>query len=415
MVIAFITDWTPTRENIGPSAHLYHLLCNRPKGCKLIVFSTNINKICEKDAEIIGKELRADIRIIPRSFFSRIVTSEKVHRFLDKFNGHSLPANSYYTLPKSIKAEIDGLHPDIVWIYPHSLIKVARLFPSIKKIVTGADCASLHTSRLLRDKYTYEKVGIDKVLIQFRKRANLEQLWAEVPNVWMHLVGQTDKEMFQILAPNVNCQFFPHPHYSLVEKKTNLRNLPLKVLISGKYDVYTYSDSNIFVDSLLCNDEDILKNSMEFTFHGKGWTNLAKKLIKAGFHVAEIGWVDDYVQFIKEYDIQIFPISVGSGTKGKVLDGLSTGLLCIGSRYAFENIAIIPEQDCIIYNSPREIPNILLKIIGNVELHTAIAESGRLKVRKHHVPSIITKSIIDWCTEEIYSINSTTYYHVPLK
>lgn len=413
--LVFITDWTPTRDNIGPSAHLFHLLCNRPSGYTLYVYSTNINKIGSVDVERIKKELKAELRLIPKAFLTRLVTSERLRKYLNVFYSCPLPANSYYVLPKKIKTEIDDLQPDILWIYPHSLIRVAKQFPNVKKIVTGADCASLHTSRLLRDNYAYEKLGIKETLIQFRKRVSLEQLWSTVPHVWMHVVGQTDEDMFHVLAPTLMCSFFPHPHYSLKDKLINLEKRSLKVLISGKYDVYTYTDSNIFVDSILDCDNEIIRSSLEFTFHGKGWSAMAKRMSDAGFSVIEAGWVDDYVQFISGYDIQLFPISVGSGTKGKVLDGLSTGLLCIGSRYAFENIAVTPGIDCLIYNSPKDIVNILVDVLNNTSRYMSMADSGRSKVRKYHNPSIIARSILDWCIEGRYAINSNNYYHLPLK
>jgi hypothetical protein len=44
----------------------------------------------------------------------------------------------------------------------------------------------------------------------------------------------------------------------------------------------------------------------------------------------DLGFVDVYLDEIIKYDIQLTTISVGTGTKGKVLDALANGLMVMG-------------------------------------------------------------------------------------
>jgi UDP-N-acetyl-D-mannosaminuronate dehydrogenase len=63
------------------------------------------------------------------------------------------------------------------------------------------------------------------------------------------------------------------------------------------------------------------------TFLGKGWDFAVTQLRNVGYDSQRLGFVDVYLDEIIKYDIQLTPISVGTGTKGKVLDALANGLM----------------------------------------------------------------------------------------
>ena len=84
------------------------------------------------------------------------------------------------------------------------------------------------------------------------------------------------------------------------------------------------------------------------------------------------------------YDIQMTPISVGTGTKGKVLDALANGLLVIGTRYALENIQVENGVSCIEYRNVNELLDILYDIPYHISRYEEIAINGRKAVLSHH-------------------------------
>lgn len=82
---------------------------------------------------------------------------------------------------------------------------------------------------------------------------------------------------------------------------------------------------------------------------------LQEKLVANGYEVECKSWVEVYAGEVIKHDIQLFPISVGSGTKGKVLDALSMGLLCIGSEIAMENIYVKHGHSCYLYHNVSDV------------------------------------------------------------
>lgn len=416
MKIAFITDWTPTQDNYnGPSAHLYHLLKARGEGVELLVYSTNKNKVDEEQRKTIEYELDCKMHFVSKSFLSKLKTSRRINNFSRKIRRHPIGCDSYYELPSKIIKKIRDYSPDIVWLYPHSLIKVANQLKEYRILVTGADCAALHSSRLIRDEYVFENKIIDSTLEDFKERLNLEVAWQTIDNAHIHLVGITDQIYFNTISPRTKARFFQHPHYNLTDKEISLDKPMFKVLISGKFDLYTYSDSKklftLFVDS----QNTIIKEKYEFVFLGKGWEPFVNQLVVAGYNARKQEWVEDYVEFIKDFDIQIFPISVGSGTKGKVLDALSTGLLCIGSQIAFENIAVKANESCLVYTNVCEVLDYLILISQNSKDYELVAKSGRENIRNFHNAKDITEKLIEWCINDNYRLDCTPFFQLTLK
>ena len=86
---------------------------------------------------------------------------------------------------------------------------------------------------------------------------------------------------------------------------------------------------------------------------------------------------------------------MGTGTKGKVLDAVSNGLLAIGTEGALENIALDNGKSCIIYNDVMECVSILKDIIKNTSVYEKMAENGYNKILESHNNETIATNLLD--------------------
>ena len=107
-------------------------------------------------------------------------------------------------------------------------------------------------------------------------------------------------------------------------------------------------------------------------------------LLQLGFDARHIKFAPDYIEELQRHDIQITPISVGTGTKGKVLDAIANGLLEIGTIGALENIAVEDGVSCIIYQNANELIKILKDISQNPKRYEEMARLGMVSVRQSH-------------------------------
>lgn len=417
MKYLYITHFTPTFDNYnGPSALMFHLLNSRNKEMDdLLVFSTNQNAVPKGKVSVSEQSLGVKINIIKKSFYQRLKTSSKLARLTGVLNKNEMPVDSCYELSRDVLEKIKVYEPDLIFLYPHNMLSVARQLSNYKVVVCGPDCASLHYSRALRDSYVYRKNDIERTVSQYLGRIKMEREWSKVSNAKLYMVGNGDAILFNLINGSNQAVFIPHPHYKLVDKPIDLKKNKLTVLISGKYDIYTYTDITRLVDFFMSSDYPELKEYLSFTFLGKGWESIVMKMCSLGYTAHRQGWVEDYVEFISSCDLQLFPISVGSGTKGKVLDALSSGLLCIGSEYAFENIAVKHERDCLVYKDVSQIPNMLMKVLEDRKHFEEIALNGRTQVRKFHNPHEIFKALVEWGIKDNIIIDTKEYYSLSKK
>lgn len=196
--------------------------------------------------------------------------------------------------------------------------------------------------------------------------------------------------------------------------KINFHRPKIKVVIAGRYDLYMKQSADELVESLTPhpspkgegNHESEgnnihplggnIRGAYTFTFLGKGWETHVDRLRSAGYEVDHIVFAPDYIEEISRYDIQITPITIGTGTKGKVLDAMANGLLVIGTPYALENIAVEHGVSCLEYRQPEEVIAMLQDIPGQIGKYEEIAEKGRLQVITHHSRALAAQNLFSF-------------------
>lgn len=392
MKIFLFTNFTPTRDNYrGPSAMMYHFFKNRPHDCKVLIYSTNSNHVSLSQIRNIENELNTQIVVLKDSlynYFHRRETLQDIRIRIGIDSGYNI--SNYRLSHKNLKS-IDDFHPDFVWVYGEVHTEVIKQLARYRLLVAGYDCFALHYNRLLRDAYCFSKDKFyKKALYKYQIALSRELALKDVPCKYFD-VGIEDRDMFETITGRKDALFYPHPHYDVFSKKIDFNKDKLSILISGKLDEYTWTAACQLQSILLEHSEFSSKYSV--TFLGKGWDNIATSLKNCGYNIEVISWVDVYADEVKRHDIQVFPISVGSGTKGKVLDALSMGLLCIGTEVAMENIYVKDRQSCFIYKRAEDIVSILNEIFEKRQWASIIAEKGRESVLNWHNPERIFEKI----------------------
>lgn len=393
--IVLFTWLTPTEDNYnGPSALSYHIMKNRPQEYELIIYSINGNHVRNDVITKTAIELRAEIKTIKDTIYNYFHKRYILADFRLKIGIDKSYGISNYKLPSKYLKEINHYNPDLIIIFDENFSTVARQLSNFKLLIWGYDCFPLHYHRLMYDSYCFKDIQLyTKILKEYKISIFRELEYNNIP-CKIAEVGIEDVYYYKTITQRNNVKFYPHPHYKVYHKEINLNNKKLSILISGKYDVYTYTDINNLIIELDTNSLT-LKEKFKFTFIGKTWQPIIDKLLSLGYEVKNIKWAEIYAKEVIKHDLQIFPISVGSGTKGKVLDALSMGLLCIGSKIALENIYVKDRHSCFQYKNIKEIPKILNFIYENKQTAMKIAENGRQQILKWHNPKRIAQLMLD--------------------
>ena len=226
----------------------------------------------------------------------------------------------------------------------------------------------------------------------------LERRWGRT-RARVHLVGEADAAKFRTLtARPEQCRFFAHPHFGYVPLQTPLGTKvgKIQILIAGGGQTVYVGGELARLAGELTKAALMLAASYEFLMLGAGYAECAGMLREAGYAVQQNAWVEHYDQALASVQIQIFPIAVGTGTKGKALNALATGLLGIGTPFAFENISVTPGEDCLVYRGAEEVPVLLDAVLRDRLFYEKMAAQGADKVRQFHSPVVTSAAFWEW-------------------
>lgn len=393
MRLTLISLSTPTFNNCRAASALpYHLISSVKKSfsASINVYSYNINELDTAQIEQVEKELNITIHLLAKPKWLKMMM--KLHLvFLRVFLKY--PLYSYCRLPQKHIDFIKSTHSDIIWIYGEELVGHSKYFPDSKCIVTMPDSESLYYYRMLRQPWaTMNLLQIMKYSFAYWQYKGLES-HIRKENVIYHFVGKEDADFFKSMNGQANSLFMRHPLYAYNSEKTIKFHQPkIKLLFTGRYDFYCQHGSDDFLSELAKNC-NILSSYFEITFLGKGWGGWNEKLHEVGFQSQHISFAPDYIAELQNHDIQVNAIDVGTGTKGKVLDGIANGLLIIGTPYALENISVKNGESCVMVSNGIDFIQSLYVIKNNVSLYENIAKKGQEKVLLEHNTKDIAKSL----------------------
>ena len=395
MRLTLISLSTPTFNNIRAASALPYHLINAAKsslGAEIDVYSYNINDLDDDAIKKVELELGVKIQLLvkPRWIKWMMVMRLMFLRILLKY-----PIYYYCRLPQNCIKDIKNNNPDIVWIYGEELAGLSTFFSDSECIVTMPDSESLYYYRMLRQPWaTMNLLQIMKYSFAYWQYKGLESHICK-ENVIYHFVGKEDAEFFKSMNGQANSLFMRHPLYAYNNEKIIKFHQPkIRLLFTGRYDIYCQHGSDDFLSELekKCNG---LSSYFEITFLGKGWETWNEKLHKVGFQSQHISFALDYIAELQNHDIQVNAIDVGTGTKGKVLDGIANGLLIIGTAYALENISVENGESCVVVSNGIEFIQSLYAIKANVSLYESIAKKGQEKVLLEHNTMAIARNLFE--------------------
>ena len=407
MKVVFITPVVPYVDG-GTSAHIYHLMLKREKDISIDIFTFNNNHRTKEEIEKVEKELNVKFHLTKMPTWIQWLLRLRLHLIRAFLN---YPIYFYLKVDKNCLQEIDSIHPDGIWIYGEELANVSKQFSTYRRVHTLPDSEAMYFYRMLQQRFvTNDFKTFWKNALMFRKYVRMEKAYENSSKVTYHLVGEADAEFIRNNNPEIDAIFIRHPHYHILDETRPIKfHCPkIKILIAGQNNLYMKQAADLLVEqfkSLISPLPPIervvetnsvgsfLKRHYVITFLGKGWEKHTETLRSVGYEVNHIIFAENYQEELIKHDIQITPIAIGTGTKGKVLDALANGLLVIGTPYAMENIAVKHGESCIEYKHPQEVVDVLMNIPKNLKKYERMAWAGREAILKYHGRSLISRTL----------------------
>ncbi|MGM9803095.1 MAG: glycosyltransferase [Muribaculaceae bacterium] len=382
----------PAADNIGGTSALpYHLMVHRADDVDVEVFTFNTNGLSEEKIAEVEQELRVKIHVMAMQPWLAWLLGLKGALSLLVRLLLPYPPHYYLRLNREILESIRAMKPNGVWIYGEELTGISRQLDGIAQVHTGPDCEVLYYERLMVKTWLgrIKRLRCRVMMRKFRRMA------ANAPTcAHYHVVGAADCNMLQSVNHQVDVRFLRHPHYNYsAEREIRFGEPRIRLVLAGRNDIYMHVSAEELVDVLAANVD--LAEQFEFTFLGKGWETMNERLRQAGWQSRIITFAPDYAAELCRHDVQLTPIAIGTGTKGKVLDAITNGLLVIGTPYAMENIAVRHGVECLQYEQAIEVVEMLRDIANNRPHYEAMARAGRNAVLENHNRARASKELFE--------------------
>lgn len=288
---------------------------------------------------------------------------------------------------------IKEFSPDLVIVFPMQLYfavkKITKLNIPVEVLCT--DSTVLHYTRQLKvvNRIPTSETITKQMLEQSKK---LESAYKTILAKYL-FVGEKDKNSFIANSGQSSNSFFiPHHLYSGVGNKRSwdTGNGKVNILFGGDgHTIYAGDEADLIAEEIVKSKKPDAEK-IDFYFLGTRYDKAIDSLQKAGYTVISKAWAEDYDEYLKQIHVQVFPIILGTGTKAKVLAAMVSGLLCIGTEYAFENIRAAP-GDYVLYRSPADIPSILQEICQDKSKYELVAIATREEILAEHS----TRKVVD--------------------
>ncbi|NEQ54913.1 MAG: glycosyltransferase family 4 protein [Leptolyngbya sp. SIO3F4] len=173
----------------------------------------------------------------------------------------------------------------------------------------------------------------------------------------------------------LNCQVVS----SLRDANTNT----LKILCTGAIRISVVAQEIIDFINNCYSDIQRRLPEVELTILGRDPTPSLKKCIKANLNIFHIEYIENYVSFLQQDWVYVYPQKSGSGLQTKVQQAMALGLPIVGFSRAFAGLHItngIHGFECTSY---KEMADRLIQLLNDASLRESIGMAASSHVEKN--------------------------------
>ena len=207
------------------------------------------------------------------------------------------------------------------------------------------------------------------------------------------MVSEDDKLMLKEISPS--------SHIEVVENGVDVNfflpkddNVDTNQLIfAGRLDQYSNMDAILYFCSSVW---PLIKErfpEMRFTIIGNNPSQKLLEIAKNDAGIEILGYVDDVRPYFAKATISVCPIRDGGGTRIKILDAMAMGMPIVSTTIGCEGLDVIPGENVLIANTPKEFLDNIEKLIFDSSLRKKLSNFARKTVENKYSWSIIGEKL----------------------
>lgn len=212
--------------------------------------------------------------------------------------------------------------------------------------------------------------------LEWRKMRRYERRACQLADVTL-TVSETDKQLFNALAPAANIHAIPTgvdiDYFAPAAEPKEQR---LELVFSGSMDWFPNEDAMIWFM------QDILplirqqEPGVTLTIVGRNPSAKLQRMALA-HEVLVTGTVDDVRPSVRHASVYIVPLRVGGGTRLKIFEALAMGKAIVSTTVGAEGLPLEDGRHLILADTPEAFASRVLALITDPALRARLGRAGR--------------------------------------
>jgi glycosyltransferase involved in cell wall biosynthesis len=225
--------------------------------------------------------------------------------------------------------------------------------------------------------------AVTKVIywLQWRAYEFYERLY--VPKCDLLLAAsRADAETYGRLAPGVKTVVIPNAVDTEALKPLPPPEEPHSLIFPGRMDYPpNFQAVHIFCQEILPRVA-VTFPSVRFYIVGKNPPESVREL--ASDHVVVTGFVEDVIPFWRKTAALVVPLSIGGGTRIKILEAMALGRPVISTSKGCEGLEVIHEKHLLIADDPERFAEHVIRVLKNPEEYFEMSRAARKLVEEKY-------------------------------
>jgi polysaccharide biosynthesis protein PslH len=302
------------------------------------------------------------------------------------YSYHQWPTSE--ELRKAISHEIAEWNPDI--IHAEELRMAAYIPKDFKKIKS---CTFHNVESELLKKTGSTKIPIIGKILEKIHLYNLKKFEKNIIQSFdlKFAYSEVDKKKYEETYKVTNWQF-TSGGAAIQKDSWKNQSLESSVLLAGSF---SYAPNIEGAQWFFAKVFPKIKGRFHLVAAGSGATLEMRKL----FSDNGVEFVDsplDLTEIYKKCAFSIVPLLSGSGTRGRILESIGLGRVCITTTIGAEGLDLDIGEGIEICDQADEFGEAILSLLGNIEKRTAIARNGLLAIEKFSWNQVAQKLLYSW-------------------
>ena len=105
--------------------------------------------------------------------------------------------------------------------------------------------------------------------------------------------------------------------------------------------------------------------------------SLRAEAMRRGLRWHFTGFVDDIRPYIRQGDVSVIPLRVGSGTRLKAFEAMALGRPVVSTGLGVEGLGVLAEEHCLCADTAEDFAAAILRLLADAALRRRIAMAAR--------------------------------------